>query len=61
MCIAQTAFFLVAPVVIVIRVYSVVVTQNAKQLSWDVMIRKYAPVAAVSIVVLFFLYYRFAL
>eukprot|EP00038_Savillea_parva_P004066 m.133708 g.133708 ORF g.133708 m.133708 type:complete len:267 (+) comp11361_c0_seq1:198-998(+) len=35
--------------------------KDAKQLSWDVMVRKYAPAAAVSFVVLFMFYLRFGL
>lgn len=35
--------------------------KDTKQLSWDVMVRKYAPAAAVSLVVLVMFYLRFGL
>jgi hypothetical protein len=35
--------------------------KDAKQLSWDVMVRKYAPVAVVSLVALGLFYLRFGL
>ena len=35
--------------------------KDAKQLSWEVMVRKYAPAAVVSFIVLFLFYMRFGL
>lgn len=35
--------------------------KDAKQLSWEVMVRKYAPAAVVSFIVLFLFYLRFGL
>ena len=35
--------------------------KDAKQLSWDMMVRKYAPVAAVSVLALFLFWMRFGL
>jgi len=33
--------------------------QNAKQLSWDILLRKWAPVAGVGSIVTLMLYWRF--